>query len=123
MAPALASFSASSGAATPTLTVFPAGDADQGDYRCAVTSAGGVTNSNSAPLSLLPTAPADLDGDCDADLADFSLFQACFNGPNRAPSGRCTTPAADFDLDGDVDLSDFSLFQACFNGPNRPPKG
>ncbi len=112
-----------SGAATPTLTVFPAGDADQGDYRCAVTSAGGVTNSNSAPLSLLPTAPADLDGDCDADLADFSLFQACFNGPNRAPSGRCTTPAADFDLDGDVDLSDFSLFQACFNGPNRPPKG
>ncbi|HOW19593.1 MAG TPA: hypothetical protein PLC79_11195, partial [Phycisphaerae bacterium] len=29
----------------------------------------------------------DLDGDGDADVADFGLFQDCFNGPNRPPRG------------------------------------
>ncbi len=68
-----------------------------------------------------PTSPAtDLDGDGDVDLADFGLFQGCFNGPNRPYAG----PACgrmDFDGDGDVDLADFGTFQGCFNGPNRPP--
>ena len=27
------------------------------------------------------------EGDGDMDLADFSRFQVCFNGPNRSP--RC----------------------------------
>jgi len=62
----------------------------------------------------------DFDLDSDADLADFSFFQACFNGPNRPASlSECRT--ADLDGDGDADLGDFALFQSCFNGPNRPP--
>ncbi len=28
----------------------------------------------------------DFDGDGDVDLADFGIFQACFNGPNRPPA-------------------------------------
>jgi hypothetical protein len=63
---------------------------------------------------------ADLDADGDVDLADFTLFQLCFNGPNRPPTANCTA-GADFDHDNDVDLGDFIAFQVCFNGPNRPP--
>lgn len=64
--------------------------------------------------------PCDFDGDEDVDLADFSHFQGCFNGPNRAPA---LTGCGDADTDGDmdVDLVDFTLFQSCFNGPNRAP--
>jgi len=68
----------------------------------------------------------DAEPDGDVDLADFSVFQSCFNGPNRPwkgpppPTEVCA--CFDDDDDGDVDLSDFSAFQACFNGPNRPPK-
>ncbi len=62
----------------------------------------------------------DINNDGSVDLADFSLFQLCFNGPNAPPAqGNCGL--ADFDVDGDVDLSDFAVFQNCFNGPNRPP--
>lgn len=63
---------------------------------------------------------ADFDGDSDVDTEDFSLFQLCFNGPNRAPPFYCPAPGVDLDTDSDVDLVDFSIFQACFNGPNRP---
>ncbi|MBN1490732.1 MAG: phosphodiester glycosidase family protein [Phycisphaerae bacterium] len=64
--------------------------------------------------------PPDLDEDGDVDLADFSTFDACFNGPNRSPVyPSCIFP--DFDGDADVDLADFGFFQACFNGPNRSP--
>ncbi|HOW18267.1 MAG TPA: dockerin type I domain-containing protein, partial [Phycisphaerae bacterium] len=66
-------------------------------------------------------AAADFDKDADVDLADFSAFQACFNGPNRVPRQTGCT-AADLDHDGDVDLADFAAFQTCFNGPNRPPR-
>jgi uncharacterized protein (DUF362 family) len=62
----------------------------------------------------------DFNHDGSVDLNDFSLFQLCFNGPNRPPTSTCTYNA-DLDGDGDVDLSDFSVFQGCFNGPNRPP--
>jgi hypothetical protein len=63
---------------------------------------------------------ADADEDGDVDLADFSHFQSCFNGPNRPPTaaGCCDM---DFDKDSDVDLADFGVFQGCFNGPNRSP--
>lgn len=61
----------------------------------------------------------DFGHDNDTDLDDFSLFQSCFNGPNRAPTVYCNANA-DFDADGDVDLTDFGIFQQCFNGPNRP---
>jgi hypothetical protein len=64
--------------------------------------------------------PGDFDGDGDADLADFSHLQGCFNGPNRAYAvSGCKD--ADFDGDTDVDLTDFMVFQGCFNGPNRTP--
>ncbi len=75
-------------------------------------------------VTLVVNAPAgitgDFDGDGDVDLADFALFQLCFNGPNAPPGSNCSVDA-DFDNDADVDLADFSLFQLCFNGPNRPP--
>ncbi len=64
-------------------------------------------------------AAADLDGDEDVDLADFGLFQTCFNGPNR-PAGAPNCDNADLDDDGDIDLDDFSRFQTCFNGANQP---
>jgi hypothetical protein len=73
----------------------------------------------------IPASPwmnyGDYDEDGDVDLADFSHFQTCFNGPNRPYSFENGCADADIDGDGDVDLVDFSSFQACFNGPNRPP--
>jgi outer membrane protein assembly factor BamB len=63
--------------------------------------------------------PGDADGDADVDLADFTHFQSCFNGPNR-PAAQAACTDADFDTDQDVDLNDFLVFQGCFNGPNRP---
>ena len=65
-------------------------------------------------------AAGDFNEDNDVDLADFSFFQACFNGPNHTPA-LTECQAADTDTDGDVDLIDFATFQACFNGPDRPP--
>lgn len=62
----------------------------------------------------------DIDADRDVDLADFTTFQACFNGPNR-PAALPGCASVDFDQDTDVDLVDFKVFQTCFNGPNRPP--
>jgi len=66
-------------------------------------------------------AAQDADEDGDVDLADFTSFQVCFNGPNR-PHRREGCGGADFDSDGDVDLADFTSFQLCFNGPNRRPR-
>ncbi|HOW19409.1 MAG TPA: hypothetical protein PLC79_10250, partial [Phycisphaerae bacterium] len=62
-------------------------------------------------------------------LGDFSVFQNCFNGPNRPyklPAGfnkDCyCLDVGDNPVVNDIDLSDFNTFQGCFNGPNRPPK-
>jgi len=67
----------------------------------------------------------DIDADGDVDLADFMVFQDCFNGPNR-PYAEKKNPLQcmcfDIEADQDVDLADFLEFQGCFNGPNRPPK-
>jgi len=87
-----------------------------------ITAAGAGNSPRTIPVTVtVRPVPEDFDGDSDVDLTDFSLFQLCFNGPNRAHAlpGQCSGP--DVDDDGDVDLSDFGLFQACFNGPNRPP--
>ena len=70
-------------------------------------------------VSLVRVVSADFDRDADVDLADFSIFQNCFNGPNRPLRASCGADA-DFDGDGDTDLADFSVFQGCFSGPNRP---
>ena len=83
------------------------------------------TGSGTAPIVDMgayeyPAISGDFDFDGDVDLADFGLFAACFNGPNRAPADGCVV-GADLDTDDDVDLADFGVYAACFNGPNRPP--
>lgn len=67
-----------------------------------------------------PPAPGDFDHDGDVDLADFTQFLACYNGPLRPPIAEACLPS-DVDDDGDVDVTDFALFLSCFNGPDRPP--
>ncbi len=68
------------------------------------------------------TPNPDFDGDGDVDLTDFTVFQACFNGPNQpVPPPPVCNVNSDMDGDGDVDLIDFSMFARCFAGPNRPP--
>jgi PKD repeat protein len=86
-----------------------------------VTGPGGSdTRTRTDYITAVRVIPGDFDRDGDVDLSDFSIFQLCFNGPNRAPSINCPV-SADLDGDSDVDLSDFGTFQSCFNGPNRPP--
>ena len=58
------------------------------------------------------TVPGDLDGDGDADLADFELFLSCMTGPDVPCSAGCQL--ADLDHEGDVDLEDFADFQAAY---------
>jgi hypothetical protein len=72
---------------------------------------------------LVPTAPADLNGDDQVDTADFTVFRSCATGPNvpynpaGLPSNCALVPdtnghiAADFDGDGDVDQTDFGVLQ------------
>lgn len=58
-------------------------------------------------------APADTDGDGDADLHDFAEFQRCFG---QAPStGPCL--ALDFVTDEKIDIADYESFQSLFSGP------
>jgi hypothetical protein len=62
--------------------------------------------------------PADYDGDCDVDQADYAAFEACASGPGVARAGNCGD--RDFDVDADVDQLDFSAFQRCYSGENVP---
>ncbi len=107
------------GANAATLAFTPVRRGDEGVYHCVVTGGCGSLVSNDAALTVTRYA-ADADEDCDVDLGDFAVFQACFNGPNNLPSDGCTGDV-DFDDDGDVDLGDFAVFQSCFNGPNNVP--
>ncbi len=88
-----------------------------------INSPGAYGNPKSITVTLrVDPISADFDGDADVDMADFALFQLCFNGPNAPPAlGGSACAAPDLDSDGDVDLADFAAFQRCFNGPNRPP--
>jgi hypothetical protein len=63
----------------------------------------------------------DLDGDCDVDLDDFSLWADCFGGPGVVDVPPACEPAvlfsqSDLDNDGDVDLIDFDIIQVNFAG-------
>lgn len=81
---------------------------------------GDVLAGDSFSFTVLMPVVADHDADGDVDLADFTYFLICFNGPRRPPAaGSCEQ--ADFDSDSDVDLADFTAFLICFNGPARPP--
>ncbi len=79
-----------------------------------------VLYATTATCDFTLTALSDFDRDGDVDLSDFTLFQLCFNGPNRPPTWICSVDV-DLDNDGDADLADFTVFQGCFNGPNAPP--
>jgi hypothetical protein len=108
-----------------TSNEFPPGAFD-GSWDVVVTTCAEGSLSGGFTVNMCFTPAVDADGDGDVDLADFGVFQGCFNGPNRPFNGppvdqrqcQCfdTAPA-----DGDVDLADFGVFQGCFNGPNRPP--
>lgn len=64
------------------------------------------------------SAKGNLDGDCDVDLDDLALWEACASGPAIPVFGGCTQ--ADLDGDGDVDQSDFGIFQRCYSGTGKP---
>jgi hypothetical protein len=65
-----------------------------------------------------PAIPADYDGDCDVDQADYQVFESCATAPGVSLSAGCDS--RDFDSDGDVDQSDFAVFQRCLSGPDVP---
>ena len=56
--------------------------------------------------------PGDSDGDGDVDLADYSTFFDCMEGPAIPFDTGCDV--FDFDQQGDVDLRDFATFQQAF---------
>ena len=66
------------------------------------------------------TLQGDLNGDCNVDLDDFSLFSGCLAGPQvSTPPPSCDPgdfTSGDLDADGDMDLEDFAEFQAAFTG-------
>ena len=108
-----------SGATADTLQVSNAQAADEGDYRCVVTDDNGSTDSDAAALTVWTTVAPDLDADCDVDLEDLELFQACVSGPSVPVIEGCQ--GKDFDADGDVDQNDFGIFQRCFSGDGNLP--
>ena len=65
-----------------------------------------------------PAVPADHDGDCDVDQADYQAFEVCASGPGYAFDGDCED--RDFDSDDDVDQADFAVFQRCYSGSDIP---
>ena len=65
-----------------------------------------------------PAIPADYDGDCDVDHADYASWEACASGPDVPHGGNCSD--TDFDNDLDTDQEDFGIFQRCYSGENNP---
>jgi hypothetical protein len=115
------------GTDSPTLTISGVMATDAGQYRCRITAGFNSIESNPADLVMLPTVPADLDGDCDVDQNDVTIFEACAAGPGITYPDTCPLPpdtqgriAADFDEDGDVDQTDFGEIQRCLSGSGNP---
>ena len=65
-----------------------------------------------------PSIPADYDGDCDVDQADYLLWETCASGPDVPYAGNCSD--TDFDNDLDTDQEDLGVFQRCYSGENNP---
>ena len=65
-----------------------------------------------------PRRSADLDGDGDVDVSDFTRFKPYLLGPEVAATGLARD--CDLNLDGSVALDDFALFAQCFTGPGGP---
>lgn len=59
-------------------------------------------------LTVTDQLPGDIDGDRDIDENDYTLFPACFGGPDPPVAASCRV--YDFDADRDVDLFDFARF-------------
>lgn len=121
-----------SGSTADTLIISPAGTRDSGRYDVVVSDDCGSITSGAAALTVRcsATSIADLDADCDVDMADVSRFLACASGPaipaviSPACPGSRANPGhavADLDLDGDVDQDDFGVIQRCLSGANLPP--
>jgi hypothetical protein len=106
------------GATSATLTIDPMSAADAGSYDVVVTDACGVSVTSNAVLLCAGASGADLDQDCDADGADFTLFSGCISGPSLAHDGSAVCQEADLDDDNDVDQVDFGVFQRCLSGEN-----
>ena len=65
-------------------------------------------------------APLDFDQDCDVDMDDLAVFEACASGPGVPHQGTPTCQTADSENDNDVDQTDFSVFQRCVSGTDSP---
>ncbi len=76
-----------SGPGKAFLRIPSAGRGNAGSYDCVVTGSG--CEVVSAPATLVVKCRTDFDDDGDVDLADFGVFRACFNGPNRPPAPSC----------------------------------
>jgi len=107
------------GATTSMLTIYSTQVDDTGDYRCVVTGGCGTAMSNAATLTVEALVAPDLNGDCDVDSGDLSVFRSCLSGPGVAPGAGCYT--SDFDADRDVDQADFGILQGCLSGSSVGP--
>lgn len=118
-----------SGSATPSLSVI-ATHADTGLYDCLVSNTDGAAASNPVALAVrfcpggaggaiqasgASACVADMDGDCDADIFDFTLFSGAF--------GAEVDPGApgDFDCDGIISVFDFAIFSAQLGCDDEAP--
>jgi cytochrome c peroxidase len=63
---------------------------------------------------------ADLNGDGQVDLSDFSLLRSVFGSTAPGAEPFVLADHADFNGDGTVDLSDFSIFRASFGSTPGP---
>ncbi|MFQ5490042.1 MAG: hypothetical protein ACE5GE_04905 [Phycisphaerae bacterium] len=83
------------------------------DIQQGISHKGHVISGSIVPNPVL--CPADLDGDGQGDLADFSFFAGCMSGPGQPVAPGCES--ADMDGDGDADRVDFAAFQAAYGCP------
>ncbi|MCP4593027.1 MAG: hypothetical protein GY842_20020 [bacterium] len=71
-------------------------------------------------VTMSVSAPGDLDGDGEVDVADHGIFLDCMAGPEVTEAPPECDPSeflvADLEGDGDVDLADFAAFQEAFTG-------
>ena len=95
-----------------TLTINNVSQDDAGDYVVTVAGACGFESSDIATLTVNATGdcPADVNGDGNADPADFTAWLGCFNNPASAPF----CDRADVNTSGAIDPSDFTAWLAAF---------